>query len=331
MAFAFLSGSYTLEELSRLISKKYGLNYQPKQLLKILEDAHISSSYIYLSGGINSDYLIIGKHQCKAASYEFKDYLVPYGKPSTEDYAGSLQELKDYFIKTGKNTLKLSEQDFTMEMFYDVKKDTITPEHFEGLFFIPPKSFNELNFLLSDDDSIYLPNYARYDSASLIDNPARERASYNFSFLYIIFDEIRGRGIVKIADIWLDVDFNALDEYFKKRAFKTTTTETTEETPKTEKTVKNKSNKRAQNPTDKRKVIEPAVLESIKRTAEANPHLGGYQIINAVIAAMKIEQRYIETDFFTPEAYLKKVKSRYGITFPRNSGRKKAEVKVILA
>ncbi|QIA76056.1 hypothetical protein [Rodentibacter caecimuris] len=102
--------------------------------------------------------------------------------------------------------------------------------------------------------------------------------------------------------------------------------------PKTEKTVKNKSNPPPQNPTlrSKKEFFTPMILASMHATAKAYPHLGGYQIINAIIARLIDERGFRTPDFYTPEAYLKKFKKIYDHPFPRNSGRNKAQFTAII-
>ena len=101
---------------------------------------------------------------------------------------------------------------------------------------------------------------------------------------------------------------------------------------KTIKTVKNKSNDSKENstPRNKKDFFTPLILASIHATAQAYPHLGGYQIVNAVLDTLKDKQGFKTSDLYTVEGYLGKYKRTYNATFPRNSGRHKAQITAII-
>ena len=103
-------------------------------------------------------------------------------------------------------------------------------------------------------------------------------------------------------------------------------------TEKTIKTVKNKSNEKSENrtPRNKKDFFTPLILASIHATAQAYPHLGGYQIVNAVLDTLKDKQGFKTSDLYTVEGYLGKYKRAYNATFPRNSGRHKAQITAII-
>lgn len=311
---SFIKEWFSVMEMGQFLKTHYQINYTPKALLQRLNRSNLVEFYINLKGGTDDGDVRIGKKQSEVVKFDLKDPAPQAG------YNGSLAQLQ---------AVKEEKIYWDNDRIYIVlEKDEdgiLFPCFFSGLFDIPSSVFNEINFLFSDEKTLYLPEQAIYSSFELLDNPAEENSKYQFNFLYIEFSHAKGQGAMNIEDIRIYLPSHIMGEfidYFK--------TEATEETPEPEKTVKNKSDNDTEKPTTKREIITPIVLSSIKSTAEAYPHLGGYQIVNAVLEALQDQKGYRKTDFMTPEAYLRKAKAEYGLQFPRNSGRHKPEIIAIL-
>lgn len=317
---SFLKEWYTLDEINNFIKNTLQITIPKKFLLKQLYEGKLADFSIYLKGGEHYGKIEIGTLEYKEVKIFFQE---PFKDYAGYDEEGSYQQL-ERFVKQQKKA-KIEGSSIQILIEYDEKNDKLISPSFEGFFVIPHIVFFDENFLFSGDDSLFLPASSFYQSLELVTNPANEKSSYNFSFLTLEFNHIKEQVFFKLDDVRIEFHINHFGEvidYFKKQLSPPTAPA---------KTVKNKSNKKAENPTDKKTIITHFVLESVKATAEANKHCGGYQIINAVIEAMIEKQGYRKNDFLTPEAYLKKVKKApYHLTFPKNSGRYKADQKPLI-
>ncbi|MCT8824432.1 hypothetical protein KZ326_08920 [Glaesserella parasuis] len=314
----FLKEWFSLDEIAQFLKNQHRAEPPRKELLKQLVASNLVEFYFYLEGdGYDQGNVTIGRQKSDFLALSLAD-PAPY-----MDYAGSYQQLEDFLLQQEKTSIWIEGKETKIYLDFDDIERHFFPAFFCGMFTIPIETFNEINLLFSDEKSLYLPENAFYSSLELLDNPAQTNAVYNFNFLRMEFSHARGQGLLRLDDIRIYLPAYKMPEFIDYFKAKHPTAPA--------KTVKNKSNKKAENPTDKKTIITHFVLESVKATAEANKHCGGYQIINAVIEAMIEKQGYRKNDFLTPEAYLKKVKKApYHLTFPKNSGRYKADQKPLI-
>ncbi len=313
----FLKEWYSLQEITQFLRNQRQIVPPFKTLLKKLIASNLVEFYINLEGdGYEEGSVRIGTQENSFLAVKLVD---PY---PFAGYAGSLQQLQDFFHQQEETTIIIDGRYTSIELEALEEKGALFPAFFCGIFAIPIETFNDVNLSFSDEKSLYLPERAFYPSFELLDNPAQANSTYNFSFLMMEFSHARNQGLFKIEDIriYLAADrMAAFIDYFKSEPQKA---------EKPEETVKNKSDEKRENPKNKKEMITRLVIESIQATAEAYPDLGGYQVINAVIEAMIEKQGYRKTDFLKPESYLKKVKNHpYSLTFPQNRGRYKKDQK----
>ena len=313
----FLKEWFTLNEINLFLRKKYQIDITNKSLLKHLFDNHLASFYLYIEG--KDGKIIINKK-----SVDGRYYLNDYMPNETVKDEGSLAQLVE-FAKTQQTPIIISRKYTKISLIYESEELKLL--EFSGLFSLSSLAFNDSYFLFSDENNLYLPENDFYFSEELLTNPANPETTYNFGFIHLQFNHAIGQGLISVDDIKVEIPGYKMQElinYFEQIS--------TPQPPKTEKTVKNKSNEKSENrtPRNKKDFFTPLILASIHATAQAYPHLGGYQIVNAVLDTLKDKQGFKTSDLYTVEGYLGKYKRTYNATFPRNSGRHKAQITAII-
>ena len=240
---------------------------------------------------------------------------------------GSLAQLIE-FAKTQQTPIIISRKYTKISLIYESEELKLL--EFSGLFSLSSLAFNDSYFLFSDENNLYLPENDFYFSEELLTNPANPETTYNFGFIHLQFNHAIGQGLISVDDIKVEIPGYKMQELIGY--FEQISTPQPPKTEKTIKTVKNKSNEKSENrtPRNKKDFFTPLILASIHATAQAYPHLGGYQIVNAVLDTLKDKQGFKTSDLYTVEGYLGKYKRTYNATFPRNSGRHKAQITAII-
>ncbi|HGO5818095.1 hypothetical protein ABCW44_01275 [Mannheimia haemolytica] len=314
----FFKEWFTLAEIAQFLQNVHKINYSHLELLKSLYASNLVEFCVYLEGIDISKKLDIGNIQGEADDFMLNDCVVG-------EYAGSLLQLEDLVLAKKDRECLIDDNSFKMLISYDQEIDACYPVFFSGLFNIPVETFDEINFLLSDGKSLYLPELAFYQTFALIKNPAQSDSHYHFDFLRIQFDHSKGQGKISIDDIKIYLPAYAMQDfiaYFAPNQIPNQPEQRLE-------VVKNKSNEKPKNGKD---FYNDAMFESIKLTAEANPNLGGYTVINAVIAAFCDKYGIkAERDLYTNVYYLNKVKKHYKLEFPDCRGKSKTKINVILS
>lgn len=316
----FLKEWFTLNEINLFLRKKYQIDITNKSLLKHLFDNHLASFYLYIEG--KDGKIIINKK-----SVDGRYYLNDYMPNETAKDEGSLAQLIE-FAKTQQTPIIISRKYTKISLIYESEELKLL--EFNGLFSLSSLAFNDSYFLFSDENNLYLPENDFYFSEELLTNPANPETTYNFGFIHLQFNHAIGQGLISVDDIKVEIPGYKMQELIGY--FEQISTPQPPKTEKTIKTVKNKSNEKSENrtPRNKKDFFTPLILASIHATAQAYPHLGGYQIVNAVLDTLKDKQGFKTSDLYTVEGYLGKYKRTYNATFPRNSGRHKAQITAII-
>lgn len=316
----FLKEWFTLNEINLFLRKKYQIDITNKSLLKHLFDNHLASFYLYIEG--KDGKIIINKK-----SVDGRYYLNDYMPNETAKDEGSLAQLIE-FAKTQQTPIIISRKYTKISLIYESEELKLL--EFSGLFSLSSLAFNDSYFLFSDENNLYLPENDFYFSEELLTNPANPETTYNFGFIHLQFNHAIGQGLISVDDIKVEIPGYKMQELIGY--FEQISTPQPPKTEKTIKTVKNKSNEKSENrtPRNKKDFFTPLILASIHATAQAYPHLGGYQIVNAVLDTLKDKQGFKTSDLYTVEGYLGKYKRTYNATFPRNSGRHKAQITAII-
>ncbi|MDU7462949.1 MAG: hypothetical protein E7K78_01820 [Haemophilus haemolyticus] len=316
----FLKEWFTLNEINLFLRKKYQIDITNKSLLKHLFDNHLASFYLYIEG--KDGKIIINKK-----SVDGRYYLNDYMPNETAKDEGSLAQLIE-FAKTQQTPIIISRKYTKISLIYESEELKLL--EFSGLFSLSSLAFNDSYFLFSDENNLYLPENDFYFSEELLTNPANPETTYNFGFIHLQFNHAIGQGLISVDDIKVEIPGYKMQELIDY--FEQISTPQPPKTEKTIKTVKNKSNEKSENrtPRNKKDFFTPLILASINATAKAYPDLGGYQIVNAVLDTLKDKQGFKTSDLYTVEGYLGKYKRTYNATFPRNSGRHKAQITAII-
>lgn len=316
----FLKEWFTLNEINLFLRKKYQIDITNKSLLKHLFDNHLASFYLYIEG--KDGKIIINKK-----SVDGRYYLNDYMPNETAKDEGCLAQLIE-FAKTQQTPIIISRKYTKISLIYESEELKLL--EFSGLFSLSSLAFNDSYFLFSDENNLYLPENDFYFSEELLTNPANPETTYNFGFIHLQFNHAIGQGLISVDDIKVEIPGYKMQELIDY--FEQISTPQPPKTEKTIKTVKNKSNEKSENrtPRNKKDFFTPLILASINATAKAYPDLGGYQIVNAVLDTLKDKQGFKTSDLYTVEGYLGKYKRTYNATFPRNSGRHKAQITAII-
>ena len=316
----FLKEWFTLNEINLFLRKKYQIDITNKSLLKHLFDNHLASFYLYIEG---KDGKIIINKKLVDGRYYLNDYM----PNETAKDEGSLAQLIE-FAKTQQTPIIISRKYTKISLIYESEELKLL--EFSGLFSLSSLAFNDSYFLFSDENNLYLPENDFYFSEELLTNPANPETTYNFGFIHLQFNHAIGQGLISVDDIKVEIPGYKMQELIDY--FEQISTPQPPKTEKTIKTVKNKSNEKSENrtPRNKKDFFTPLILASINATAKAYPDLGGYQIVNAVLDTLKDKQGFKTSDLYTVEGYLGKYKRTYNATFPRNSGRHKAQITAII-
>lgn len=327
---------FNVEEIHRLLKNNYKLEYTQKEIVKTLAKyPHIVEILFYAEYYDETNQLILGKQEQLFGKLECKKnprFFDEYSK-----------RIFDQLIEKEETTFNAINSELSVKVIDN--KPRI--HHYKGLLFVPDFCFLESILNISDENKLILPETDFYDPFDFFQENSDRLLTLSFrpDFIFMRFNGAMGQGVLDIADLRIHAtDFSDLENIFEyelqqqeknENIEEVETQSSTQQPPKTEKpleTLKNKSNATKENrmPRTKKDFFTPMILASIHATAQAYPHLGGYQIVNAVLAALKAEKGFKTGDLYTLEAYLKKAKAHYGLTFPRNSGRHKAKITAII-
>ncbi|MCK8944617.1 hypothetical protein MY791_05490 [Haemophilus influenzae] len=327
---------FNVEEIHRLLKNNYKLEYSPKDIIKSLSKyPHIVEILFYAEYYGETNQLILGKQEQPFGKLEIKK------NPRFPD-----EYLTRYFdtLSTRSETTYTADHSELIVKLIDNKPII---QLYKGLLFVPDFCLSESMLAITDEHTLILPETAFYDPFDFFIERTKSLFSLKFrpDYLFMRFNGSIEQGMLNIADLRIHADdfsyIANIFEYESQRQEEDENAEADEEQPntpqppkteKTIKTVKNKSNEKSENrtPRNKKDFFTPLILASIHATAQAYPHLGGYQIVNAVLDTLKDKQGFKTSDLYTVEGYLGKYKRTYNATFPRNSGRHKAQITAII-
>ncbi|MCW9698144.1 hypothetical protein [Avibacterium sp. 20-129] len=318
---------FSLNALQRFIKQQFNAELSAKNILATLAQ-HSEIAILF-----NANYqrgtqpLLLGSNTYPTEHFQLKAPPIwGFEEITKQTILTTLKQKEAIQLKAERTELSLQQID---------GKPQITALH--GLLYVPPFSLTEEALAFSDENTLLLPEYSFYELFEGVEWTYNDNViTHHPEFLYLAFSDPTVEHTLAMADLRFYLD----DPAQLTGIFSAINSELGKNQPAAEfnaaELIKNKSNENANNGTEekiknKKDFYNKAIFNAIKRTAEANPECGGYQIINAVIAEMKARYNLKENaDFHSIRYYLDKAKKELKLSFPNNRGNRKSEIHVIL-